>query len=126
MQPSKRNKTGKVEKRAIEDKVSRVNIKSKRKRTLLRKAIEVSQLCSLDILIIIRDNETRKIYEYNSGKEDHKLFTLQKAVQAKIHDQYFSIVYNDTNYDNLIPSGKNRGSQVLDTEEDIRLNEIKM
>ena len=67
MQPQKRKETRKLVKSAIEDKVSRVNIKSKRKRTLLRKAIEVSRLCSLDILIIIRDNETRKIYEYNSG-----------------------------------------------------------
>ena len=86
MQPQKRKETRKLVKSAIEDKVSRVNIKSKRKRTLLRKAIEVSRLCSLDILIIIRDNETRKIYEYNSGKEDSKLFTLQKAVEAKIQN----------------------------------------
>ena len=63
-------------KRAIEDKSNRINVKSKRKRTLLRKAIEVSQLCGLDIFIMIRDNETKKLMEYSSGKIEGELFTF--------------------------------------------------
>ena len=55
------------EQNAIQDKSLRVNTKSKRKRTLIRKAIEVSKLCNLDILIVIKDDETDKIIEFNSG-----------------------------------------------------------
>ena len=75
----------KQQKKIIENKAQRINIKSKRKRTLLRKAIEVSQLCDLDILILIRDRETNKITEYNSGKYDQPkpLFTLRDAVESK-------------------------------------------
>ena len=54
-------------KEVIEDKAKRINLKSKRKRTLIRKAIEVSQMCELDILILIQDRETNKLIEYNSG-----------------------------------------------------------
>ena len=63
----------------IDDKQQRINTKSKQKRTLIRKAIEVSKMCSLDILIVIRDKETNKLYEYNSGKPTDSLFTFLKA-----------------------------------------------
>ena len=69
-------------KELIEDKAKRINLKSKRKRTLLRKAIEVSQLCHIDILIIIRDNDTKRVSEYNSGSDDTEMFTFQDAVEA--------------------------------------------
>ena len=76
------------ETKTIEDKQQRINIKSKRKRTLLRKAIEVSQKCSLDILIVIRDNETNKVYEYNSGNIETDLFTLLEATRTKHSGAY--------------------------------------
>ena len=53
-----------------EDDAKRINLKSKRKRTLLRKAIEVSELCKLDIYMLIKDNESKKIYQYNSNAID--------------------------------------------------------
>ena len=94
------------QKKTIEDKAQRINIKSKRKRTLLRKAIEVSQLCSLDILIIIRDKETNKIIEYGSGKNDTEQFSLNEAIRAKMSGQYLPIYYNDTSYKHLTPCYK--------------------
>ena len=45
----------------IKDKSKRQNHKSKRVRTLIRKAIEVSQMCDLDILIVVKDREFDKI-----------------------------------------------------------------
>ena len=96
------------QKKTIEDKAQRINIKSKRKRTLLRKAIEVSQLCSLDILIIIRDKETNKIIEYSSGKHDTELFSLNEAVRTKMSGQYIPIYYNDNSYKHLTPCYKLR------------------
>ena len=53
----------------IEDKQRRCNQKSKRTRTLIRKAIEASQKCDLDIFLIVHDREYSKIIEYNSTKE---------------------------------------------------------
>ena len=76
------------ETKTIDNKQQRINIKSKRKRTLVRKAIEVSQMCSLDILIIIRDNETNKVYEYNSGNIETDLFTLLEATRTKQSGAY--------------------------------------
>ena len=54
----------------VQDKVYRINIKSKRKRTLLRKAIEISKMCQLEIHIVIKDRETHKIIEYCSGEDE--------------------------------------------------------
>ena len=102
---SQQPKPGKINS-AIEDKTQRINIKSKRKRTLIRKAIEMSQLCSLEILIVIKDRETSKIIEYNSGKCEAEQFTIDAAIKAKSLDSFICTVYNDTSYDHLIPSNK--------------------
>ena len=103
--PSKRAKeqTG-GESMIIDDKQQRINTKSKRKRTLIRKGIEVSQKCSLDILIVIRDKETNKIYEYNSGKPTDALFTFLEVSKLHQAQGYHSIVYTDMSYDALTPS----------------------
>ena len=50
----------------IKDKSKRINLKSKRTRTLFRKAIEVSRMCNLDIFIMINDRDSSRILEYNS------------------------------------------------------------
>ena len=60
---SNRNYGGKT---LIEDKLKRINYKSKRTRTLIRKAIEVSQMCDLDVLLVLHDREFDKITQYNS------------------------------------------------------------
>ena len=43
----------------------RINIKSKRRKNLIKKAIELRAMCGLDIAIIIKDNEFGKIQMYN-------------------------------------------------------------
>ena len=111
------------QKKTIEDKVQRINIKSKRKRTLLRKAIEVSQLCSLDILIIIRDNETSKLIEYSSGKSDDQLFTFNEAVRSKMCGKYMPIYYNDNSYNHLTPCYKLKAMERNNTK---RIEEAEM
>ena len=67
-------------KQAIDDKLKRQNLKSKRKKTLVKKAIEMSQMCQVDILLVISDGEMNKLIEYNSGTKDSGLFTLDKAI----------------------------------------------
>ena len=75
-----------AKKERILDKQKRINLKSKRKRTLIRKAIEVSEMCDLDVLIIIRDWEMNKVMQYNSslanGDPAQESFTIQQATRA--------------------------------------------
>ena len=44
----------------IEDRKMRINIKSKRRKILFKKAIELRFKCDLEMLIIIKDTEFRK------------------------------------------------------------------
>ena len=48
-------------KEKVEDKMKRINLMSKRKKTLLKKAMEMSQMFSLDVLLIIQDDHMNKI-----------------------------------------------------------------
>ena len=67
----------------VEDKHSRTNMKSKRKKTLIKKVIEFSQLFNLDVMLIIHDKEALKLYEYNSGCLDHERFTFKSAQKIR-------------------------------------------
>ena len=66
----------------IDDKLKRINLKSKRKKTLIKKAIEISQLCQVEILLVIADKEMNKMIEYNSGTKKQGLFTIDKAFKG--------------------------------------------
>ena len=54
----------------IENRLKRINIKSKRRRILLKKVMELKYLCDLDMLFIIKDTEFNKYTIYNSSDED--------------------------------------------------------
>ena len=65
----------------------------------------MSELCNLDILVIVKDNETNKLYEYTSGgKNGKELFTIERALQSKNSSSHVSFLYNDTSYNHLQPS----------------------
>ena len=49
----------------VEDKHRRINIKSKRRRNFLKKAIELKAMCGLEMLVVIKDNEFAKVTVYN-------------------------------------------------------------
>lgn len=63
----------------VENRVQRINLKSKRKRTVIKKVIEFSQLFDLDILMIIHDKEMHKVFEYNSGSQKSGFFSFDNA-----------------------------------------------
>ena len=65
--------------------MKRINLKCKRKKTLIKKAIEISQLCQVEILLVISDGEMNKIIEYNSGTKKTGLYTLERAI-SQFHD----------------------------------------
>jgi len=50
----------------IESKSKRMNIKSKRRRNLIKKIIELKRLCGQEIFLVINDVEVDKLYLYNS------------------------------------------------------------
>lgn len=69
------------------DKTKRMNLKSKRKRNLVRKAIELTKMLDMDILMVLKDCDTGKISLYNSvlrGKEGGgdvaTFFTIETAM----------------------------------------------
>lgn len=64
----------------VTDRERRTNLKSKRRRNLFKKAIELSQMCDMQILILVHDTELDKIFQYSSGSPDTKLFTVDEAI----------------------------------------------
>ena len=48
-------------------KTKRLNLKSKRKRNLIKKAIELSQMLDMDILMVLKCRDTGKVTVYESG-----------------------------------------------------------
>ena len=62
--------------------MKRINLKSKRLRNLIKKAIELSQMCDLDISLVMRDREMNKVTQYCSGFPEDELFTAEDAVKA--------------------------------------------
>ena len=53
----------------IEQRNKRINAKSKRRKNLIKKAIEFRRMCGLEVLIIVRDNEFNKVQVYNSSED---------------------------------------------------------
>ena len=49
------------------NKPKRLNLKSKRKRNLIKKAIELSQMLDMDILMVLKCRDTGKVTVYESG-----------------------------------------------------------
>ena len=62
-------------------------------------------MCNMDILILIRDREMDKIFQYSSGKSDSDdLFTVEKAIDnfKRLCNQNGKIkVFNDSDYEEL-------------------------
>ena len=66
------------------DKEKRLNLKGKRKRNLIKKAIELSQMLDMEMCMVFRDIDTGKISLYSSGSKvasssGRSLFSLEKA-----------------------------------------------
>ena len=68
-------------KKKIDNRLKRINLKSKRMRNLIKKAIELSQMCDLDISMVVRDREMEKFTMYHSGTKQKGMFTHEKAME---------------------------------------------
>ena len=98
-----------------------MNHKSKRTRTLLRKAMEVAKMCNLDIHLVVHDIEYGKVTEYASTNLSGASFTLTmaqdlinkiKAVQQGRNYRMFT----DLDYQSLQvqPRDKNISISIID------------
>ena len=77
------NRKQKIEQKLpIDDKEKRSNFLCKRKKTLTKKARELSELCNVDVLLLIRDKGNNKLYEYNRGCNEKNCFNLHDAIEA--------------------------------------------
>ena len=88
--------------------MQRINLKSKRKRTVIKKVIEFSQLFDLDILMIIHDKEMHKVFEYNSGSQQTGFFSFDHADQIRKQALQGKSLYKpltNENYDKLLRNG---------------------
>ena len=57
-------------------------MKNKRKRTILKKIIEFTQMSNVSVHLIIHDAEYDKVIEYNSGTIKKGHFTTKDALKA--------------------------------------------
>ena len=55
------------------------NAKSKRSKNLIKKCMELSELCGLKVNLVIFDEENNRIQEYHSQQE----YNLEKMVHIK-------------------------------------------
>ena len=53
----------------IEDNVKRCIVFSKRKRGLLKKAIELSRLCGWDIFMVMKEREKERVVQFKTQEE---------------------------------------------------------
>lgn len=65
----------------VEDKLKRINLKSKRLRNLVKKAIELSQMCELHISLVVKDPEMNKFTQYCSGNPQTGMYTITRALE---------------------------------------------
>ena len=54
-------------------------MKHKRKRNLIKKAIELSVVMDMDIYMVLRDRDTGKYSQYTSATQSGGLFTIDKV-----------------------------------------------
>ena len=78
----KRREVKQQRKQMVDDRLKRINMKSKRKRTIIKKVIEFSQMCNVGVLLVIHDAEYHKVIEYNSGTAQKGGFSSADAFRA--------------------------------------------
>eukprot|EP00826_Nyctotherus_ovalis_P020034 TRINITY_DN1625_c0_g1_i3.p1 TRINITY_DN1625_c0_g1~~TRINITY_DN1625_c0_g1_i3.p1 ORF type:complete len:268 (+),score=55.89 TRINITY_DN1625_c0_g1_i3:54-857(+) len=110
----------------------------KRKRGLLKKAMELSLLCGNDVLLIIRDKATKRAVLYSSvGAKDEALFreTLENKEMTCVcsNEDYFDI-FDDTEESVKKPKGlkalketaaKKNGLKRLESENEVFRDKLK-
>lgn len=64
-----------------QNKANRVSLKHKRKKNLIKKAIELNKCLEMDVFILMRDRDTGKFSQYASCNDQEGQFTLERATR---------------------------------------------
>ena len=71
----------------VKEKQRRINIKSKRRRNFLKKAIELKRMCGLEMLVVIKDTEQNRVHVYNmiqaETQADRKLLSAITSMRPQ-------------------------------------------
>ena len=78
----------------IENKMQRDVTYSKRKRGIIKKAIELSRMCGQDIFMIIFDKNKQKLVEYRSS-QDFSINIVNSLLQQDICLQFKHELYTN-------------------------------
>lgn len=75
-----------------------INSKSKRRRNLVKKSIELSELCDVDVFLMIRDRKYQRVTTFESGGTDDgkDRFDIDMALQLlqELKDQVSATQYD--------------------------------
>ena len=85
----------------VENKNQRNVTYSKRKRGILKKAIELSSLCGQDIFLIIFDKEKQKLIEFRSSL-DFSSKIVEPLTRKDIAIQFKHEVYTNKDYQRFL------------------------
>lgn len=87
------------------DKARRQNLKQKRKRNLIKKAIELTRKLDMDIHMVLKDRDTNRLSQYSSGDQIRGHFTLEQAIkdlkETKDTGRKKVRLYDDDDYQKL-------------------------
>ena len=64
-----------------QNKKRRLNLKSKRKRNLIKKGIELSKMLDMELMVVFKCKDTGKVTVYSSGETPENLFSIDKAAK---------------------------------------------
>ena len=97
---------------------------SKRKRGILKKAIELSSLCGQDIFLIIFDKEKQKLIEFRSSNEFSSKI-VDSLTQKDIVFQFKHEVYTNSDYKKFLHGNDDDKKTTTDKHEivDVVLSE---
>lgn len=71
-----------------------INAKSKRRRNLIKKAMELSIKCEVDVFLIIRDQVQKKVTTYESDSVDGTRFTADHALSFFKELENYQVEFN--------------------------------
>lgn len=57
----------------IQDHAKLTNVKSKRRRNLVKKAIELSNMCNVETIVVVRDQKNKRITLYESNGNEFSI-----------------------------------------------------
>ena len=91
----------------IQDQSKRTNVLSKRRRNLVKKTIELSNLCDVETILVVRDKKNHRITLYESSPDNFsideakKLLDAIKNMEGEEALKYKKLLYTNENYMNV-------------------------